>query len=84
LAYYKKKLEVWGALIKLEVWICLPLAHLDGLWNFNFGQNLWDRVWCYWEHHGHIMCWIAQLNGQKGCRSSTIRGGSCICPIHAW
>ncbi len=28
----------------------LLLAHLYMLWKFNFGQQLWHKLRCYWEH----------------------------------
>ncbi len=30
----------------------VEVLHLYTLWEFNFGQRLWDKVCCYWEHLG--------------------------------
>ncbi len=43
----------WGkhlTLPKIEVQRGLPLAHLNMLQKFNFGQQLWHKLWCYWEY----------------------------------
>jgi hypothetical protein len=40
----------------MELLRCCPFAHLHWLWEFNFGQMLWDKVWFYPEYIGeHIL-----------------------------
>jgi len=29
-------------------------GHIN-IWKFNFGQSIWIKVWCYWEHVGESM-----------------------------